>query len=167
MLLFASFDPLTIIGGVFIALAVQIFLPLPHSGFFRRLRVLPFLFLMLMFLRDVVLATWLVTKAVLATLLARLRGLPAPVGEGAVVVVPLKCAQDIVLAMTAGLINLVPGTIVLEVDAQAAELTLHVFDLEASGFEAGVVAATQAQEARIMRCSTGLNVRSQETSEGK
>ncbi|MDO5061013.1 MAG: Na+/H+ antiporter subunit E [Actinomycetaceae bacterium] len=154
MLLFASFDLLTIISGFLVALLVQIAFPLPHSGYFRRIRLLPSLWLMVYFVWEVVLAAWVISLQVFRVVFAKLGWVSDARAQmdSKVIVVPLQCAEDIVLSMTAAMINLIPGTIVLELDTSPATLTLHVFDLGRQGGEAAVIQAVQAQEARILRC---------------
>lgn len=154
VLLFASFDLLTIVSGFIVSLLVQIAFPLPHSGYFRRIRLLPALWLIAYFVWEVVLAAWVISLQVFRVVFAKL-GFGSPERaqmDAKVIVVPLQCAEDIVLSTTAAMINLIPGTIVLELDTAPAALTLHVFDLERQGGEAAVIKAVQAQEARVLRC---------------
>lgn len=156
MLLFASIDPLTVCGGLFVALLVQLVFPLPHSGFFSRLEFLPTVLLLGFFLRDVILAALVVARAILTDAMRQLFKFSSSTIEGAVVTVPLKCNQEIVLAMTAGMINLIPGTIVLELDVITPAMTLHVFDINKAGGLERVAREVQEQEARLIRCFTGL-----------
>ena len=49
------------------------------------------------------------------------------------------------------MINLVPGTIVVELKRREGIIYLHVFDLEAQGGVEGVRAASLAQEERVLK----------------
>ncbi|MCS4484704.1 Na+/H+ antiporter subunit E [Gleimia sp. 6138-11-ORH1] len=154
LLLFASVDLLIVLSGLFVALLVQVAFPLPHSGLFNRIRVLPTLWLISYFLGEVVLAAWVISVQVMRVVLVKLRVLAPQQAkiESAVIVVPLTSSEDIILSMTAAMINLIPGTIVLEMEVTPPALTLHVFDLRQQGGESAVIASVQAQEKRILRC---------------
>ena len=71
--------------------------------------------------------------------------------ECGVVRIDLRSSADITMAVTAAMINLVPGTIVVELKRREGIIYLHVFDLEAQGGVEGVRAASLAQEERVLK----------------
>lgn len=75
---------------------------------------------------------------------------PGPAPRGAVVRAQLRSHSELYLTMTAELVSLVPGSLVVEANRQTGRLYLHVLDLELAGGVEGVRAAVLAQEARVL-----------------
>lgn len=131
-----------VIAGLFLGLVVTMLTPMPPS--IRRglaFRPTAVLRLGVLFLRDVVHAalqiSWMALKG------------QQP--SGGVIRVHLHAHSDQILTITAGMVSLVPGTIVVDVHRLTGTLYLHVFDEEMSkGFDAAHHAAV-AQEERILR----------------
>lgn len=76
---------------------------------------------------------------------------PRHTPRGAVICVQLRSHSDLYLTMTAELVSLVPGSIIVEAHRLTGRLYVHVLDVETSG---GVEAARQHvldQEARVLR----------------
>lgn len=141
LLLFANLKPLTIIGGLIVVLGVQLLFPLPHTGFFKYVRPWQTTKLVARFLYDMVLAALHVAKVVLT-------------GEKyrcSIVRIDLRSRSDIIIAITAAMTNLVPGTIVVQVLRQEGIIYLHVFDIDDQGGPDGVRESTRAQEARVLK----------------
>ena len=71
--------------------------------------------------------------------------------RGAVVGVQLRSHSDLYLTLTAELVSLVPGSLVVEAQRLTGMLYLHVLDLERSGGAEAVRAHVLAQEERLLR----------------
>ena len=131
-----------VIAGLLLGWFVTMITPMPraiHRGW--AMRPTAVVRLAVFFLRDVVHAalqiSWMALKG------------QQP--KGGVIRVNLHAHSDQILAITAGMVSLVPGTIVVDVHRLAGTLYLHVFDEEmANGFDAAHHAAV-AQEERILR----------------
>ncbi|MDG4808467.1 Na+/H+ antiporter subunit E [Micromonospora sp. WMMD1120] len=108
-----------LVGGLLVGGAVLVFFPLPAVSFGGRLRPWPLL----------VFAARFVVQLVSASLhVARIAVQPGYRPRGAIIAVRLRVASDLNLALTAEVISLVPGTLVLEVDRDSGTLYLHVLD---------------------------------------
>ena len=131
-----------VIAGLVLGTFVTMITPLPKPlarGW--AIRPTALIRLVLYFLRDVVIAalqiSWLA-----------LRGKQP---SGGVIRVTLHAHSDQILTMTAGMVSLVPGTIVVDVHRLTGTLYLHVFDEHISkGFDTAHHAAVE-QEERILR----------------
>jgi multicomponent Na+:H+ antiporter subunit E len=76
---------------------------------------------------------------------------PGHTPHGAVIRVRLRGHSDLFLTLTAELVSLVPGSLVVEARRHTGELYLHVLDLEHSGGVEAVRARALAQEERVLR----------------
>lgn len=122
LLLWRSVEPLTIVTGLVTALVVvRLFElpPVPHVGRFRPLAALS-------------LAGWFGVQVVVASVqvaaqafraLGRDRG-PA----SGIVKAQLRTRDDLLLSLTAVVLALIPGTVIVEVDRAESVLYLHVLD---------------------------------------
>lgn len=107
-----------VLGLVVAAVVLAVFpLPLPRSRF--RVRPVASLLVLLHFLAD--LATASVTVGWLAVR-------PRPIGHGRIVDVPLRSSDDLCCTLVAEMTSLVPGTVVIDLDAHTRALTLHILD---------------------------------------
>lgn len=141
LLLFANLEPLTIIGGLIVVLGVQLLFPLPHTGFFRHVRPWQTTILVTRFLYDMVLAAVHVAKVVVTGQEYRC----------SIVRIDLRSKSEIIIAITAAMTNLVPGTVVVQILRQESIIYLHVFDIDNQGGPDGVRETTRAQEARALK----------------
>ena len=141
LLLFGQITPLIVVGGLIVVLGVQALFPMPHTDFFRHVRPWPTIILAAHFLRDMVAAALHVSKIVLS-------GRPY---ECAVVGVDLRSDSEIILAITATMTNLIPGTIVVEILRDETVLYLHVLDVEGQRGAQAVRQSVLAQEVRALR----------------
>ncbi|GAA3488544.1 Na+/H+ antiporter subunit E [Streptomyces cremeus] len=116
MLLWSGATWGNLISGLAVATVLCLLFPLPPVELGLRLRPLGILLLARSLLRDIVAASHAV--ALLAW--------SGRVGPAAVVGVPLRCRTDLMLAATAVAVSSVPGGALIEVDAAAATLYLHV-----------------------------------------
>ncbi|MDO5034996.1 MAG: Na+/H+ antiporter subunit E [Actinomycetaceae bacterium] len=141
ILIFGKITPLVVLSGVLVALAVELIFPLPHTGFFANVRIHHAIVLGIVFVKDMIVAALHVAKVVLTGQKYRC----------GVVRVDLRNRSELTIAITAAMINLVPGTIVVEMRRVEGTLYLHVFDIDNQGGVEGVRAASLAQEARVLK----------------
>jgi multicomponent Na+:H+ antiporter subunit E len=114
--LWQDFSPGNLLFGAILAIAVARMFYLPPvelSGRFNILHAVPFA---LMFLGKVVAASFQVMY------LAAVRG---PAVRNAVVAVPLRSHEDLMVTATGHIISLIPGSLVVEVDRSTSTLYLH------------------------------------------
>ncbi|MFD0788701.1 Na+/H+ antiporter subunit E, partial [Micromonospora azadirachtae] len=71
--------------------------------------------------------------------------------RSAIIAVPLRVRSDLNLALTAELVSLVPGTLILEVDRESGVLYLHVLDVRRPQDLADNRARVREIERRIVR----------------
>lgn len=76
---------------------------------------------------------------------------PGYTPRGAVIGVQLRSHSDLYLTLTAELVSLVPGSLVVEAHRLTGMLYLHVLDLDRSGGVDAVRADVLAQEERLLR----------------
>ncbi len=120
ILLWGTVSPANILGGLAIALVITLLLPLPVVPIEGRVHLLSLLRLIgqvayLLVLSSVQVA-WLAVK-------------PGPPPLTAVLRVRLAVKSDLVLALAANIITLIPGSIVLEIDQTRRLLYAHVIDV--------------------------------------
>ncbi|WP_346535820.1 Na+/H+ antiporter subunit E [Micromonospora sp. DPT] len=109
-----------LLGGALVGVAVLLFFPLPPVSFGGRLRPRALLVLLVRFVAELVDAS--VHVAAIAVR-------PGYRPRGAIIGVRLRVRTDLNLALTAELISLVPGTLILETDRDAGVLYVHVLDV--------------------------------------
>ena len=120
ILLWGTVSPANILSGLAIALVITLLLPLPVVPIEGRVHLLSLLRLIgqvayLLVLSSVQVA-WLAVK-------------PGPPPLTAVLRVRLAVKSDLVLALAANIITLIPGSIVLEIDQTRRLLYAHVIDV--------------------------------------
>ncbi|MFH0241540.1 Na+/H+ antiporter subunit E [Streptomyces sp. HK10] len=114
--LWGSVGPVVLVGGAVVALLVAVLFPLPAIA--RRARFHPLWLLLL----PAHLLAGLVGSAVAVALEAVRRG---PRVRAAVLEVPLRSESDLMIAATANMASLTPGTLVLEIDRDRRRLYVH------------------------------------------
>ena len=120
ILLWGTVSPANILSGLAIALVITLLLPLPVVPVEGRVHLLSLLRLIaqvayLLVLSSVQVA-WLAVK-------------PGPPPLTAVLRVRLAVKSDLVLALAANIVTLIPGSIVLEIDQTRRLLYAHVIDV--------------------------------------
>jgi multicomponent Na+:H+ antiporter subunit E len=146
--LWGTFTPLSLVGGVLVGVLACAVLPLPPLRIGARPRPLALLALVGRFLLDVVLASLQVARVTLFP--------PRPL-RNALVAVRLRSQSDIVLTAVAEIVSLVPGTVVVEAHRSSHTLYLHTIDVPD---EAAVERARERvldQERRLVRAFGGLD----------
>lgn len=120
VLLWGNATPANIIGGFAVALVITLLLPLPAVPVEGRLYPLSLMKLI------VVVAYQLVQSSAQVAWLALK---PGPPPLTAVLRAHLAIKSDLVLALAVNIFNLVPGSIVLEIDQERRLLYMHVLDV--------------------------------------
>ncbi|MBM2614553.1 Na+/H+ antiporter subunit E [Actinoplanes sp. LDG1-06] len=121
VLLWGSFTPLTVVGGLVVAVITLIVFPLPPVTYAGRIHPLGLLRFVTRFLRDMVMAS-----AQVASLAFRFGHVP----RSAVIAVPLRCPSDLGLTLTAEALSLVPGSLIVDADRKRGVLYVHVLGVE-------------------------------------
>jgi multicomponent Na+:H+ antiporter subunit E len=120
ILLWGDFSVANIISGLVVALVITVLLPLPAVPVEGRLHPLSLLKLI------VLVGYYLVLSSVQVAWLAIRPGPPPLV---AVLRAHLALKSDLVLALAVNIFNLIPGSIVLEIDQSRRMLYVHVIDV--------------------------------------
>ena len=120
VLLWGTPSPANILGGLAIAIVVTVLLPMPAVPVQGRLHPLSLLRLMLW------VAWHLVESSLQVAWLAVRPGRPP---KAAVLQAQLSVKSDLVLSLAVQILNLIPGSIVLEIDQEHRRLTVHVLDV--------------------------------------
>lgn len=142
VLLWGDLSVANVLAGVAVALVVGLTLRMPSVHFAGRIHLGPLLYLLVMFLRDLTVASVQVVR-----LAFRLDRLP----HSAVIAVQLRSPVDLYMTLTAELTSLVPGSIVVEAHRTTGMVYVHVLDV---GISRGLAAARKHvldNEARILR----------------
>ncbi len=120
ILLWGNISVANIISGLAVALVITILLPLPPVPVEGRVHPISLLHLII----------WVAWYLVLSsTKLALLAIKPGPPPVTAVLRAHLNIKSDLVLALAVNIINLIPGTIVLEIDQVRRMIYVHVIDV--------------------------------------
>ncbi|SHG97522.1 Na+/H+ antiporter subunit E [Streptoalloteichus hindustanus] len=117
LLLWGSVTPLAVLGGVVVAAFVVVLFPLPPLAHRLRVRPLWLVVLLVRLLVDLVVSTVTVTREVVR------RGGRV---RTAIVAVPLRVRSDLLVTLTANVVSVTPGTLVMELDRNAGVLYAHV-----------------------------------------
>ncbi|ORB67854.1 Na+/H+ antiporter subunit E [Mycolicibacterium tusciae] len=120
ILLWGTFSAANVLSGLLVALVITLLLPLPAVPVEGRVHLLSLLRLIVSVGYDLVLSSvqvaWLAVK-------------PGPPPLSAVLRAHLAVKSDLVLALAVSIFNLVPGSIVLEIDQSRRMLYMHVIDV--------------------------------------
>ncbi|MET0931976.1 MAG: Na+/H+ antiporter subunit E [Aeromicrobium sp.] len=118
-LLWSSLTPITVVGGILVGLLVTTVFPFPPVLWNGRFRPLSAVRLLVTFLFDLVVASlqvaWLAIR-------------PAAPPKSAVIQVDLVTRSEFLLTITAELISLVPGSLLIELDSSIGRIWLHLLD---------------------------------------
>ncbi len=134
--------PVTIVGGVLVALAVLVLFPLPRVQVRLVVRPLATVVLLARFLYDLVVASLEVAWIVIA------RG---PTTRGAVMDIEMAGDTELLQTITAEMVALVPGTVVIDLEPHQRLLTVHALDVSTLRQAQAVRRRVLAQEARVLR----------------
>ncbi|WP_333891829.1 Na+/H+ antiporter subunit E [Mycolicibacterium gadium] len=120
ILLWGTFSAANVLSGLLVALVITLLLPLPAVPVEGRVHPLSLLRLL------VTVGYYLVLSSVQIAFLA-IR--PGPPPLSAVLRAHLAVKSDLVLALAVNIFNLIPGSIVLEIDQSRRMLYMHVIDV--------------------------------------
>lgn len=138
VLLWGAVNPLIVVGGLVVSVVVLLVFPPATTRWPTTVRPLPALVLVVRFLADLV-------RASLGVAWFALR--PAPPPSSAVIGVDLHTRSELLMTLTAELVSLVPGSLLVELDAERGRMWLHVLDArDLDGIRAGI----REQERRVM-----------------
>lgn len=131
-----------IVAGVLVASFVQLIFPLPSVTLGVRFRPVAFVILTVRFLWDMTAASievaWLAVR-------------PGPVVHGVVVDLRLRSDNDLFQTITAEMVALVPGTVVIDLDGERRILTLHLLNVTTRQQAEAIRHQVLGQEARVLR----------------
>lgn len=120
ILLWGTFSVGNIVGGLVVALVITLLLPLPRVPVEGKVRPLALLRLILYVAAKLVVSSyqvaWLAIK-------------PGPPPATAVLRAHLAIKSDLVLSLAVGVLTLIPGSVVLEIDQKRRLIYLHVLDV--------------------------------------
>jgi len=120
VLLWGSFTAANVISGLAIAALITVWLPLPPVPVEGRVHPLSVLWL-------VTVVGWYLVWS--STQIAWLAVRPGKPPRAAVLRAQLNLKSDLVLALAVNIINLIPGTVVLEIDQVRRLIYVHVLDV--------------------------------------
>jgi len=130
-----------VVNGVLVGLLVTYAFPLPSIEFHGRLRPHRVALLIGRFLLDLVESSWQVMRLAFGGRRPR----------NAVIEVQLRSRSDLYLTLTAELVALVPGSVVVEARRSTSVLYLHLLDVEREGRIEAQRANALAVERRVVR----------------
>lgn len=142
VLLWGSPSAVVLAGGMLMAVLVLVVFPLPRVRVRLQLQPWAFVVLVARFLADVVVASFQV-----AWLTVR----PGPSTRGVVMDLELAGDDELLQTITAEMVALVPGTVVIDLEPSARLLTLHALDVTTARQAKAVRRRVLAQEARVLR----------------
>lgn len=142
VVLWRSPSLLTVVGGVAVAVLVLLAFPLPRVRVNLRLHPWAMVVLVVRFLWDLTVASIHVAWLALAH---------GPTTRGVVMDIQLVAKEELLQTITAELVALVPGTVVIDLDARQRLLTLHALEVADDRDAQRVRRNVRAQEARVVR----------------
>jgi multicomponent Na+:H+ antiporter subunit E len=141
-LLWGSLSPMTLLTGVVLAVGVTRAFVLPKVDLGGRLDPVRLVVFLAVFAWQLVTASFQVAWLAVAGD-RRMRS--------SIVVVPMRAVSEMTLGMTAIAVSLVPGSFVVDLDAERRELVLHVLNTRTADDVARAKASVQATEDRLIR----------------
>lgn len=142
VLLWGQLTVLTVVGGLLLALLILAAFPLPRVEVRLRLRPLGLLVLAGRFVVDLVRASvevaWLAVR-------------PGPPVGGVVMDLQLVSDDALLQTLTAEMVSLVPGSVVIDLDPATRLLTLHALGVRTRAEAEKVRHHVRGQEARVLR----------------
>ena len=141
MLLWGGVSPLLVVGGALVAAAVTTVFPFPPIMRTGRLRPWAAVRLLATFLVELVggalQVSWIAVR-------------PTAPPQSAVIRVDLVTRSELLLTITAELISLVPGSVLIELDSERGRIWLHLLDGSTPDRIERARAKALAQERRVV-----------------
>jgi multicomponent Na+:H+ antiporter subunit E len=141
-LLWGTWSWANLLGGIVVALAVTLLLPLPPVVGGARLRPIPLLAFLGHFLADLV-----SSGALVAWQTVRPRG----IDRSAIITVQLRTDSDLLLTILTESLTLVPGSMVIDMDRQRRTIALHILHVRGQDDVERQRTAVLAEEERVVR----------------
>ncbi|UOY00102.1 Na+/H+ antiporter subunit E [Blastococcus sp. PRF04-17] len=141
-LLWGTWSWANLLGGLVVALAVMLLLPLPPVVGGARVRPVALVAFAGYFVLDLVRS-----GALVAWQTVRPRG----IGRSAIISVQLRTDSDLLLTILAESLTLVPGSMVIDLDRERRTIALHVLHVDDEDEVERQRASVLAQEARVVR----------------
>ena len=141
VLLWGDVTPILVAGGLIVATVIVFLFPFPALNLAPVLRPLHLIVLITVFLWDMFLASLQV-----AWLAIRPQRLPS----AALIEVPLITGSDMLQVLTAELICLVPGSLLIELDSEGKRMWLHVMNVSSPQSLAEARKMAHDQEYRVL-----------------
>lgn len=141
VLLWGNAGPITVIGGALAALLVMTVFPFPAVTWHGHFRPLPAVRLLATFVADL-----LVASVQVAWIAIR----PAAPPRSAVIRVQMATRSEFLLTLTAELISLVPGSLLIELDSRRGLIWLHLLDGSTPETIERARSSALAQERRVI-----------------
>ena len=142
MLLWGSFSPVALIGGLLLGYVITLVFPLPPVHLSGRPHIIGCVVLFAHLVSDLVVSSWRVMRLTWGRTVEP---------SSAIVRTELFSDNDLYQVQVAELISLVPGTVVVEVVRSPRRLYLHVLDLEDENAIADVRKMALDTERRVLR----------------
>lgn len=117
-ILWQGVTPMTVLGGLLVAVLLQLLFPMPALGGEVTLRPLRAVHFTVKFLWDMTVSGLVVAAYALK---------PGPAPGSSVVAVQLRSRSDLFLTFTAMLATLIPGSVVVEAQRSTGTIFLHFF----------------------------------------
>lgn len=140
-LLWGSFTPLLVVGGLLVSTLVSVVFPFPKVDLRPVLRPWHLLVLITVFLWDITTASFQVGWFAI-----RRRPLP----PAALIEAPMVTGSDILQTLTAELICLIPGSLLIELDSKGRRMWLHVIAVDSPAALAAARTMAREQEYRVV-----------------
>lgn len=140
LLVFGRFDLVTVLGGLLVALATQLLFPLPHHRRMWHVRPWHLTVLAARFLSDMMRAGVQVAWVAVSGAAHR----------DAILRCELRSRDPVYVTVLAAMTSLIPGSIVVQIDAERGYMYLHSFDIDRHGGIEELRRATRNQELRIL-----------------
>ncbi len=141
LLLWGDVTPLLVAGGLLVAVLTMLVFPAPPRMFTGRVHPWHLVVLIARFGFDLVVASvqvaWIAVR-------------PAPPPLSAVVRVDLTCRSELLMTITSELVSLVPGSLLIDLDADRSRIWLHILDAHRPGTPDRVRAQVLGQERRVL-----------------
>jgi multicomponent Na+:H+ antiporter subunit E len=142
VLLWGNVSWANVLGGLVLSVLVLMVFPLPRLITGIRIRPWPLLVLITRFHRDLFVASGQVAAAAI---------FHGPSTRGRIVAVELRARDQLLQTITAEMVALVPGTVVLDLRSADGTLLVHALDVETEEQAEAVRRDIRAQEERVLR----------------
>lgn len=142
VLLWGTVSVANVLSGAGLALLILMVFPLPRTNVRVVVRPAAFLVLFTRFVADLVRASVQVAWVALR---------PGPPPRGMVVDMRLRGSDELLQTITAEMVALVPGSVVVDLEPGAQRLTLHVFNASTREEAERTRRRVLRQEARVLR----------------